>query len=341
MKHLISVIIPIYNVEDYITDCIKSVLSQSYTNIEILCIDDCGQDNSIHIVTEFASLDSRIKVIHHPQNKGVGPARNTGIKASHGDYIIFLDSDDMLYPNALYELMNELNRSHADVIVGRVVAFPHVNDKSICSFAESYNQYDQRAIPGLYTLSLQKIPQECMNISVVAHGRLFKKDFIIKNNIYFIDKNIVHEDDGFFIKYLSCLPTISVLNKNIVQYRIRPKSIMTSLKGKVFLKRRKSHLCQVLNDARNYIYNKYNRATAESLLCQFGELAGRSFIFDYGNLFQLMWHKNEKIIRLFRIPLYRESIDNHRFKVYSILCIPICKKKIQLDKGPISPNMIN
>lgn len=331
MDKLISIIIPVFNVEKYISDCINSVLLQPYKNIEIICIDDCGQDNSIRIVSNFASLDSRIKIIHHSQNKGLGPARNTGINASSGDYILFLDSDDMLYPNALCDLVDDIERTNADIIVGRVVAFPHVNDREICSFAKRYNKYDQRVTPGLYKLYFERIPQECLKISEVAPGRLFKKNFISKNNLYFIDKNIMHEDNGFFIKYLSCLPTISILNKNVIKYRIRSKSIMTQLKGKEFFKRRHVHICQVLNDARKYVYSKYDRITANILLCQLGKLESPSFIFDYGNLFQLKWHKNEKIIRIFRIPIYRERINCQQYKVYSLLCIPIFKKKIYLN----------
>ncbi len=93
-KPLISVIIPIYEVEDYIHECIDSVINQTYKNLEIILVDDFSPDNCPQICDEYAKEDSRIKVIHKTYNSGLSVARNTGLEICSGEYVYFLDSDD-------------------------------------------------------------------------------------------------------------------------------------------------------------------------------------------------------------------------------------------------------
>ena len=96
---MVSIILPTYNVENHIAECLESLVVQSYgiDNIEVLIIDDCGQDNTLSIVEQFLPLlGSQSRIIKHPFNKGLGAARNSGIDASTGDFLLFLDSDDYL-----------------------------------------------------------------------------------------------------------------------------------------------------------------------------------------------------------------------------------------------------
>ena len=94
-------LVPVYNVEAYIRQCIESVLNQTFSDFELIAVDDCGQDNSIKIVQEYAKNDNRIKILYHKKNKRQGGARNTALKAATGDYIFCLDSDDWMEPNSL------------------------------------------------------------------------------------------------------------------------------------------------------------------------------------------------------------------------------------------------
>ena len=123
MSALISVIIPVYKVEAYIAECLESVLSQSHRNIEVLCVDDCGGDGSLAIAERYAEQDSRVKVIRHECNRGVGPARNTGMDAASGEYIFFIDPDDIMVEDCLKNLLQEAQKSGADVTNGRPVVF--------------------------------------------------------------------------------------------------------------------------------------------------------------------------------------------------------------------------
>ncbi|MBO4219602.1 MAG: glycosyltransferase [Clostridia bacterium] len=111
---MISIVVPVYNVEKYVEKCIESILSQTYKDIEVLLIDDGSPDSSGEICDRFASIDSRVRVIHTP-NRGVGAARNTGIANARGDYIGFVDSDDWLEPDMYETLLAELKAADADI----------------------------------------------------------------------------------------------------------------------------------------------------------------------------------------------------------------------------------
>ena len=112
MNEKISIIVPIYNEEKYVKQCLESLINQDFDEYEIICIDDHSTDNSNQIVREFQKISNRIKLILHSSNQGLSSARNTGLKAAHGEYVLFVDSDDMLLDNALkiiYKNMQEKN----------------------------------------------------------------------------------------------------------------------------------------------------------------------------------------------------------------------------------------
>jgi glycosyltransferase involved in cell wall biosynthesis len=117
-KPIISVLLPVYNVEKYIGHCLETIINQTYKNIEIIVVDDCSPDNSGKIAEDYAKMDSRIKVIHHEYNKGLSATRNTGIENSSGEYITFIDSDDWVsndYVEYLFKIIIETNSDVAMV----------------------------------------------------------------------------------------------------------------------------------------------------------------------------------------------------------------------------------
>lgn len=114
-KPYFSIIIPLYNAQEYIIECLESCIKQSFTNIEILVVDDCGMDNSINIVQRYAKEDLRISIIHHKVNLGVFCARNTGVSHAQGSYVLFLDSDDFLDLRCCEMVYNELTQNTVDI----------------------------------------------------------------------------------------------------------------------------------------------------------------------------------------------------------------------------------
>ena len=328
---LISVIIPVYNVADYIAECLESVLSQSCRDIEVICVDDCGTDSSMEIVAQYAQKDGRVMIVRHESNKGLGPARNTGMDAASGEYVFFLDSDDMLYPDALERLLYEAQETKADVVAGRVVAFPHENEDKLITFADNYNRYDSQAPSGVYRLSAGDFSSPCIKLSVVSHGRLFSASFLKRENLRFINQKVAHEDNGFFCKYMSCMSLVAITDIPTVQYRIRPGSIMTGLDSRAFEERRTRHMKIALDDARAYISARHDAETLDQMLYTLGCLETPPYIFDFGRLFQLQWGKYEKRVRLLGLPLYRERINSRGSKLSCVLGIRVWKNKDPLN----------
>ena len=114
----VSVIIPVFNTEKYLTKCLDSVCNQTLSDIEIICVDDCSTDNSLNILKEYASKDNRIKLIEFKENKGAAVARNTGIIEAKGEYVGFIDSDDYVDLDFYEKLYNIGVCENADISKG-------------------------------------------------------------------------------------------------------------------------------------------------------------------------------------------------------------------------------
>lgn len=138
----ISIIVPVYNIENYLPKCIESVLSQTYANWEAILVDDGSSDNSGTICDKYSNLDSRIKVIHK-ENEGVVSARIDGVKSSEGEFIYFLDGDDYIAPDALSLFATKQRECDADIVIG---GFRTITDSSDCDndfiFPHFTNSYD-------------------------------------------------------------------------------------------------------------------------------------------------------------------------------------------------------
>lgn len=128
-KSLITIIVPVYNVENYVRDCIESILAQSYSDLEIILVDDGSSDNSGVICDEFAEKDSRVTVIHK-ENKGLSSARNTGIKKASGNYVMMIDSDDWIDPDYVKELYKAIETDNKVMFVNSQPLFCYENGES-------------------------------------------------------------------------------------------------------------------------------------------------------------------------------------------------------------------
>ena len=179
--YLISVIVPIYKVEKYLHKCIDSILAQTYTNLEIILVDDGSPDNCGKICDEYAAKDSRIKVIHQP-NGGLSAARNAGLDIATGDYIGFVDSDDYIAPDMYEKLYNALVKNDADM--------------AICDYQRFGNElpYDEMSLTTEVITGLQAMEKQntVINCSfVVAWSKLYKS-FIFSNVRFPVGK--INED---------------------------------------------------------------------------------------------------------------------------------------------------
>src|SRR5690554_5853314 len=118
IKTQLSIIIPIYNIEDYLPTCINSILNQEFDDYELLLINDGSTDNSGKICDQYALKDNKIRV-YHQKNAGVSAARNLGLEKATGEWICFVDGDDELYPNSLFAIMEKADKSKSEMIIAR------------------------------------------------------------------------------------------------------------------------------------------------------------------------------------------------------------------------------
>lgn len=220
----ISVIIPIYNVEEYLRPCLDSVLEQTHKNIEIICVNDCSPDNSDQILTEYARKDSRIILKKHDKNKGLSAARNTGMKISSGEYLYFLDSDDLLADRKALELLYQTAiEDNADEVIGGILKWNEETGEKFPDWHENYLRTEERG------KELQELPQLWAN--VVAWNKLLKKDLLENNDIAFNEDLKKNEDNPFSCKVHIHAKKISIVPTTTYTYRhARTGSIMSSEK---------------------------------------------------------------------------------------------------------------
>ena len=224
----VSVIIPVYNVEKYLTECLDSICGQTLRDIEIICVNDGSTDNSAEILVKYQNKDARIKIITQ-ENKGPAGARNVGISAACGKYIYFMDSDDMLELDALDVLYKECQAENLDIIYFNPCVI-YENSQ----IAKKHQWHQDFVIRGNYkkVVSGQELFVELKNNNeylIAVWMQMIKKDFIQEISLAF-PNGIYHEDILFCLKGLLLAKRVCVMNKNFFIRRIRVDSIMTKKK---------------------------------------------------------------------------------------------------------------
>jgi len=215
----ISLIIPVYNVEQYLRDCLNSVVAQTNSDCEVICVNDGSTDGSWTILKEFQNRYNQITVITQ-QNKGLSGARNAGILAAKGDYLFFLDSDDWIEPNTLEILAQKQRGEDLVCFNGRRV----FEDGST---EEPDNEIEELNLNGWeyyckYALVRRKFHFVC---SVL---RLYRREYLLKNKLFF-EEGIYHEDNLFTPLACYYAQTVKVIPDCLYVYRIRKGSITQSV----------------------------------------------------------------------------------------------------------------
>lgn len=229
----ISIIIPVYNVSAYLRQCLESVINQTYPHLEIIVVNDGSTDDSFLICKEYELQDSRIKLINQ-QNKGLSGARNTGIDAATGDYILFIDSDDWIGLDTCQLLIDNLEETNADVVLfSYVKEFSNQSEEKFILdgdliFYEEESQKIHRRIIGLYEEEL--VHPENADTMVTAWGKLYKTEIIKNNKIYFTDCKLIGTEDMLFNTYcFKYVQSISNLHRCLYHYRKNNQSSLTSV----------------------------------------------------------------------------------------------------------------
>lgn len=175
MNDLISVIVPVYNVENYLRQCLDSIINQTYRNLEILLIEDCSMDGSLQICEDYVARDSRVKLLRSPHNMGLSHARNVGIVNMTGTYVTFIDSDDWVDESYIQVMYDSILANDADIAM---VDYCRFNDETGTYYIHTFDERVEELSTNQY---FSELFRAATNTYVVAWGKLFKASLFEEN----------------------------------------------------------------------------------------------------------------------------------------------------------------
>ncbi|TLS46432.1 glycosyltransferase [Streptomyces montanus] len=219
-----SIIVPVYKVQGFLRECLDSILTQSFADFEVIAVDDCSPDNCGTIIDEYAALDRRVTAVHLPENVGLGRARNAGVGHATGDYLLFLDSDDVYTPGALRAIDERLTvTDDPDVLV-----FDHVRLHWWGRSGRSLTA-DLLASAGTDTFDILNSPQY-LRLFLVAWNKAYRRDFFTGHG--FAYRPGLYEDAPVTYEALVCARRIACLDRVCVEYRQRRQGAITRTPGR-------------------------------------------------------------------------------------------------------------
>lgn len=222
MRPLVSIIIPVYNVEDYLKSCLDSVINQSLNNIEIIVVNDASTDSSKEIIMDYCSKYKEIIFIDKVKNSGLSAARNTGLEVANGEYISFIDSDDWIESDMIEVMYNEAKKANADI--------------ALCEMMyeyESYQVYKNITVNKKYLNREQYIKElltQQHNIESFVMVKIYKRSLLLDNNIKFSEYIKYKEDIDFSIRLSFMVDKVVCIQKPFYHYIQRANSIVHSFK---------------------------------------------------------------------------------------------------------------
>ena len=221
----LSIVIPVYNVEYYIAQCLESILNQSFKDLEIICVNDGSTDNSLSVLQDYKAKDDRIIIIDQ-KNEGSGVARNAGLSIAKGEYVYFVDGDDWLEDNALEKAVLKSDELNTDILIFGGLSYYEGKGKN--------GGYSANKLPKKYldkVFSAKEIKKDIFKFPSTAWTKLYKRDFLVKNNIKFQDIKAGQDQLPFFHSMIKA-ERIALLPENLYCYRKNRKGAVTSVKKK-------------------------------------------------------------------------------------------------------------
>lgn len=311
----VSIVVPIYNVEEYIEKCIKSLLNQTLQDIEIILVDDRSTDNSGNIAKKYADENPNKIKYYRKENGGLSDARNYGIPYATGEYIAFLDSDDYIDNTAYEEMYNKAIEENSDYVE--------------CDFIWEYPNKSKIDKQDYYFGKREMF----INVRVVAWNKLIKKEIITSNNIKF-PKGLRYEDVEFTYKLIPYLNRTSYIDKPFVHYVQRENSISNNQN------QRNAEIFEVLNNVLEYykeqklyteyeeeleyIYARYSLCSSLKRICKIPDVKVRDNLveFTWNNLNEKFpnWNNNKILWKnqTFK-DLYMMSVNSVTYKIYTYI----------------------
>lgn len=214
MKDLVSIIVPVYNAQEYLDQCVESIIVQTYKKIELILVNDGSTDNSLLKCLAWAKKDNRV-IVKDKFNSGVSSTRNEGLSLAKGEYIMFVDSDDFIDKTLLEVLINNIKNNNSDIAIADFVRF--IDDK------KTYNKYTNLNFIAAKKEKFVNLYNEYNIITVVQWGKLFKKE-IFDGLEFPVGK--IHEDEYMIFEELKRAQKVSYILQPLYYYRYRADSIM-------------------------------------------------------------------------------------------------------------------
>ena len=217
-KAKVSIVVPVYNVEDYIEKCIDSIINQTMGEIEIICVDDGCQDRSIELIEKYWKSDPRITIVHE-SNRGLAGARNYGMHSSHAKYVMFCDSDDYYEPKICQKMYEAINQNNTDLAICGIKM----------SYSSGYDKYrNDRLYYDLKFIGKHDITKDVLEMTdVSACNKIFRQSFIKKYDLHF-PEGLLYEDYYFTKSYMLLSKSIYFIDEKLYNYVRRSNSIMVS-----------------------------------------------------------------------------------------------------------------
>lgn len=281
MNELVSIIVPVYNVEKYVSECALSLINQTYKNIEIIFVDDGSTDGSGKICDDFAERYAFIRVLHQ-KNGGLSDARNKGLRASRGDYVVFVDSDDYVSCKFIEALVAGFESEEVDISCCAYMKFVDDSEPS-----KSNTGIKCRILTG-EEASKFCYSREGRAIDVVAWNKLYRKSLFIKNGIEY-PKGKYFEDLYTTFKLFYYARKVSISTEELYYYRQREGSIMSSLNDS----KKYENMLEALKSSLNF----YKEHSCKELLTLAFSMYCRTMIRQYYNTNRIEDKTEQKKIR--------------------------------------------
>lgn len=303
---LVSIIVPIYNVEQYLVECLDSLVNQTLQDIEIICVNDGSPDNSADIVRKYMQADSRIKLIEQ-ENRGLSGARNAGLKVAKGEYVYFMDSDDWLEHDAMDVCYQKAIRGNVDVVLFDALSFVD----GVGKYSEEIqNDYDRSKL--LQSYANQAMPAKQLFKQMIQTGAMrasaclnfIRRDLLVKNDLNF-EEGLIHEDELFTPQLYALATTMMYIPRMFFHRRVRPGSIMTSVK----IEKTLESLCHIISELCAFAISHFGVRWVIYLRCY--ELAVHANNLKKDYIKQQLPHCWKRISRCYKWFNYCRKIKKH------------------------------
>lgn len=309
MSVVLSIIVPVYNAQSYLRECIESIINQSFDNIEIILIDNLSTDKSGRICDEYASRDRRIRVVHRKSHGWISDGRNDGLKIATGKWITFVDADDWIEENCYYEIIQEYGETNVDIICegGYLHSFPNkdvIRENGLGKF-EALRKKD--------ILEIQKriLSPGYNTVKPLGLGPVwnifYNRQFIMDNDLFFAE-DVLFSDDSFFNFMVFC-KAHSIVGSEYIGYHYRQVNSSISNKYRPDWKDKITHYLRRLHEVilDNSLEDEMKEAYYERvIICLLFIIKG--YCFHRDNPMRYKYQK-EEVKKLKNIDIYKRAIE--------------------------------